>query len=122
MTVGRGLDLIGTFGARGRADWVRITTHKIGVAHNALPFRAMIFFWQRGALDYRCSASYMKRMAQTFRARLLEVTVTAQRPTLWKWEISEQGMEIMSGLETSRETAQIQGDSALFMLLSEHLS
>ncbi len=48
--------------------------------------------------------------------------VTAQRPTLWKWEISEHGMEIMSGFETSRETAQIQGDSALFMLLSERLS
>lgn len=61
----------------------------------------------------------MKEMAQTLRARLLEVTVTAQRPTLWKWDISEQGMEIMSGFETSRETAQIQGDSALFMLLSE---
>lgn len=48
--------------------------------------------------------------------------VTAQQPTLWKWEISEQGMEIMSGFETSRETAQIRGDSALFMLLSERLS
>lgn len=82
----------------------------------------MICFWQRGALDYRCSASYTKRMAQTFRAWLLEVTVTAQRPTLWKCEISEQGMEIMSGFETSRETAQVQGDSALFMLLSERPS
>jgi hypothetical protein len=58
-------------------------------------------------------------MTQPFRARLLEVTVTAQRPTLWKWEISERGLEVMFGFETSRETAQIQGDSALFMLLSE---
>lgn len=58
-------------------------------------------------------------MAQPFRARLLEVTVTAQRPTLWKWDISEQGMEVMFGFETSRGTAQIQGGSALFMLLSE---
>lgn len=82
----------------------------------------MICSWQRRALDYRCSASYLNQMAQPFRARLLEVTVTAQRPTLWKWEISEHGTEIMSGFETSRETAQIQGDSALFMLLSERLS
>lgn len=82
----------------------------------------MICSWQRRALDYRCSASYLNQMAQPFRARLLEVTVTAQRPTLWKWEISEHGTEIMSGFETSRETAQIQGDSALFMLLSEPLS
>ena len=61
-------------------------------------------------------------MNQTFRPRLLEVTVTAQRPTLWKWDISERGIEIMSGLETSRESAQIQGDSALFILLSERPS
>jgi hypothetical protein len=61
-------------------------------------------------------------MAQPFRVRLLEVTVTAQQPTLWKWEISEHGLELMCGFETSRETAQIQGDSALFMLLSERPS
>jgi hypothetical protein len=61
-------------------------------------------------------------MAQSFRARLLEVTVTAQQPTLWKWVISERGLEVMYGFEKSRETAQIQGDSALFMLLSERPS
>jgi hypothetical protein len=64
----------------------------------------------------------MREMAQPYRARLLEVTVTAQQPTLWKWNISEHGLEVMFGYETSRETAQIQGDSALFMLLSEGLS
>jgi hypothetical protein len=61
----------------------------------------------------------MRQMVQPFGVRLLEVTVTAQRPTLWKWEISEHGLEVMFGFETSRQTAQIQGDSALFMLLSE---
>ncbi len=79
----------------------------------------MIGFWQRRALEYRCCASHIRLMTQPFRARLLEVTVTAQRPTLWRWEISEHGLEVMFGFETSRETAQIQGDSALFMLLSE---
>jgi len=64
----------------------------------------------------------MKQMPEPFRARLLEVTVTAQQPTLWKWEISEHGLEVMFGFETSRETAQIQGDSALFMLHSERPS
>jgi hypothetical protein len=58
-------------------------------------------------------------MAKPFRARLLEVTVTAQEPTLWKWDISEHGREVMYGYETSRETAQIEGDSALFRLFSE---
>ncbi len=50
--------------------------------------------------------------------RLLEVTVTAQEPTLWKWDVSEGGTEVLHGYETSREAAQIDGDSALFALLS----
>jgi hypothetical protein len=58
-------------------------------------------------------------MAQAFRARLLEVSVTAEKPSKWKWDISEEGLEIMYGYETSRESAQIQGDSALFELLPE---
>lgn len=70
----------------------------------------------------RCSTSHMKQMAEPFCARLLEATVTAQQPTLWKWEISEHSLEVMCGFETSRETAQIQRDSALFMLLSERPS
>jgi len=58
-------------------------------------------------------------MAQSFRARLLEVTVTSKQPTIWKWDIAEHGLEVMCGYETSRETAQIEGDTALFRLLSE---
>jgi len=46
--------------------------------------------------------TYLKRS----RVRLLEVTVTAQRPTLWKWHTSEHDLEIMHGYETSRETAE----------------
>jgi hypothetical protein len=64
-------------------------------------------------------ALHIDGMAQAFRARLLEVSVTAQKPSKWKWGISELGLEIMYGYETSRESAQIQGDSALFELLSE---
>ena len=60
--------------------------------------------------------NYLKRS----RVRLLEVTVTAQQPTLWKWHISEHDLEIMHGYEKSRETAQIKGDNALFKLLSGH--
>ena len=54
-----------------------------------------------------------------YQARLLEVTVAAVKPTLWKWHVSEHGKEIMVGFETSRETAQIQGNGALFLLLAE---
>jgi len=38
--------------------------------------------------------------------------------TQWEWRVSEGGAVVMSGYETSRETAQIEGDSALFFLLS----
>jgi hypothetical protein len=64
-------------------------------------------------------ALHIDGMARAFRARLLEVSVTAEKPSKWKWDISEEGLEIMYGYETSRESAQIQGDSALFELLSE---
>jgi hypothetical protein len=64
-------------------------------------------------------ASHIDGMAQAFRARLLEVSVTGQKASQWKWDISEHGLEIMYGYEKSRESAQIQGDTALFELLSE---
>jgi len=57
-------------------------------------------------------------MGNTPSVRLLEVTVTAQEPTLWKWAISEGDVEVAHGYETSREAAQIDGDSALFTMLS----
>ena len=60
--------------------------------------------------------TYLKRS----RVRLLEVTITAEKPTVWRWHISEHDLEIMHGYETSRESAQIKGDNALFKLLSEH--
>lgn len=51
--------------------------------------------------------------------RLLEVFVEAFEPDLWKWQVSESHAEIKYGYESTRETAQIRGDSALFALLSE---
>jgi hypothetical protein len=50
--------------------------------------------------------------------RLLEVSVTAEKPTIWKWHIFEGNKEIMHGYEASRETAQFHGDNELFNLLS----
>jgi len=52
------------------------------------------------------------------REHFLEVTVTALQPTLWKWDLSEHDHGIMHGYETSRETAQITGNTALFKSLS----
>jgi hypothetical protein len=55
-------------------------------------------------------------MART--VRLLEVSVTPLEPTLWKWHISESDVEVAHGYAASRETAQIDGDTALFAMLS----
>jgi hypothetical protein len=51
------------------------------------------------------------------RSRLLEVKITALMPTRWEWQVCEKDTPIMSGFAASRETAQIDGDSALFLLL-----
>jgi hypothetical protein len=51
--------------------------------------------------------------------RLLEVAVELLHgPTRWKWRVMHGTNEIAYGYETSRETAQNAGDSALFELLS----
>jgi hypothetical protein len=58
-------------------------------------------------------------MAKEFNPRLLlEVTVIELAPTRWEWRVYEGDTPLMTGFETSRETAQIKGDSALFRLLS----
>jgi hypothetical protein len=63
--------------------------------------------------------SYFFGMNKSPAVRLLEVTVTAQKPTLWKWHISEAGIEVAHGYAASRETAQIDGDTQLFAMLSK---
>jgi hypothetical protein len=57
-------------------------------------------------------------MAKRPAVRLLEVNVTVVAPTRWKWNVSDGLVEIACGYETSRETAQVEGDSALFALIS----
>lgn len=57
-------------------------------------------------------------MENDLSVRLLDVDVTALQPALWKWSISERNFEVSHGYATSRETAQIEGNSALFALLS----
>ena len=56
-------------------------------------------------------------MAETRHSRLLEVKLTAVGATRWEWQVCEGDTLLMSGYEASRETAQIEGDSALFLLL-----
>jgi len=63
--------------------------------------------------------THVGKMAKETRVRLLEVIVSAQKePTRWKWHVSEGGLELVHGYATSRETAQRDGDSVLFAMLS----
>jgi hypothetical protein len=56
-------------------------------------------------------------MAKSPLSRLLEVKITALKPERWEWQVCKSDALIMSGYEKSRESAQIEGDSALFLLL-----
>jgi hypothetical protein len=56
-------------------------------------------------------------MAKAPQPRLLEVRPIALNPGRWEWQVCNGDAMLMSGHEASRETAQIEGDSALFLLL-----
>jgi len=62
--------------------------------------------------------AHLNAMANSPSVRLLDVDVTALAPTLWKWSIFDKSFEVSHGYATSRETAQLEGNSALFALLS----
>jgi hypothetical protein len=58
-------------------------------------------------------------MADSSRVRLLEVAVNCLTPPdRWEWSVCESDEVVMAGYASSRETAQIEGDNALFSLLS----
>jgi len=59
--------------------------------------------------------------AKAPQSRLLEVRLTALNPGRWEWQVCANDTPIMSGHETSRESAQIEGDSALFLLLRSNI-
>jgi hypothetical protein len=56
-------------------------------------------------------------MPKPLRSRLLEVKIIAMGPTRWEWQVCDQDSPLMSGYQASRESAQTEGDSALFLLL-----
>ena len=60
-------------------------------------------------------------MAKKSHPRLLEVRVIPLDPTRWEWRVYEGDTPLMAGFESSRETAQIERDRALFRLLSAGL-
>jgi hypothetical protein len=50
--------------------------------------------------------------------RLLDLDVSALESRLWKWTISDKGLEVLYGYAVSEQAAQIEGDNALFALIS----
>ncbi len=56
-------------------------------------------------------------MAKKLYQRLLEVEVFQLKPALWKWRVYEGDTPLKTGLATSREVAQVDGDTALFSML-----
>jgi hypothetical protein len=56
-------------------------------------------------------------MAKATRSSLLEVKIAALAPTRWEWQVCDQDATLMSGYEASRESAQTEGNTALFLLL-----
>jgi hypothetical protein len=71
-----------------------------------------------GGLVMRHRDAHLATMVNNPSARLLDVDVTAMEPTRWRWAISDKSVEVSHGYATSRETAQIEGNNALFALLS----
>jgi hypothetical protein len=75
--------------------------------------------WQSSGLENRRLAAHICWMADKPLPRLLEVKVAALKPEWWEWQVCESDTPIVTGHATSRETAQIDGDNALFLLLSK---
>jgi hypothetical protein len=65
------------------------------------------------------SGAHICKMAQSYRPRLLEVRVIPLKPDRWEWQVCDDDTPIVVGYETTRKTAQIKGDNALFLLLSK---
>jgi hypothetical protein len=63
-------------------------------------------------------AAHIQRMAKNV-VRLLEVKVISIRPDYWEWQVCDSDRALVVGYATRRETAQIDGDSALFIALGK---
>lgn len=66
----------------------------------------------------RHSDESLLTMVNHLNVRLLDLDVSALDSKLWKWTISEKGLEVSFGYAVSKVAAQIDGDNALFALLS----
>jgi hypothetical protein len=75
--------------------------------------------WQSSGLEKGRLAAHIRWMPKAPRLRLLEVNLIALKPDRWEWQVCKGDTPVTVGYATSRKTAQIEADSALFKLLSE---
>ena len=57
-------------------------------------------------------------MVEISRARMLEVSVTADRPPRWEWQVISNGEVIANGFEDGQIEAKFEGYNAMFLLLA----
>jgi hypothetical protein len=93
---------------QGVAQLPRITAAEPGAASSM----------KRSGLAKRRPAAHIQRMAKNA-VRLLEVKVISLRPDYWEWQVCDSDTALVVGYATSRETAQFDGDNALFIELGK---
>jgi hypothetical protein len=74
--------------------------------------------WQPDRLEKGRATAHIYGMPKLQRIRLLEVRIVPIKPNDWEWQVCEGETAIASGHETTRETAQLEGNSALFSFLA----
>ena len=57
-------------------------------------------------------------MVEISRAHMLEVSVKADRPPRWEWQVTFNGEMIANGFADGRIEAQFEGYNAMFLLLA----
>jgi hypothetical protein len=55
---------------------------------------------------------------EKYRSRMLEVTVTPDRPPRWEWQVCSNGEMIANGFENGQIEAKFEGYNAMFLLLA----
>jgi hypothetical protein len=75
--------------------------------------------WSRGLfwVDNGRSVAHIREMVETFRTRLLEVSVTSEPPR-WCWEVCAGAEMICSGAAESQIEARFEAYNAMFLLLA----
>jgi hypothetical protein len=57
-------------------------------------------------------------MDEATRLRMLEVSVTPDRPPRWEWQVTSNGEVIANGFENGQIEARFEGYNAMFQLLA----